>query len=202
MPTRHDKQREQDERIKRERQRRVMLAIGAGVAIVLTSVIVLFSGVLNLKPAETGVVAGTAVATPTCEPVQSFSSQGQTHITQGQSHPPYNSNPPTSGWHLEQSRGAGIFNSPQVQELLVHDLEHGFVIIQYNGLTSAELTQLTEMVQRDRYHRILAPYPQLPEGARVALTAWTKLQLCNGVSEKDIAAFTSAYRDQGPEKVP
>ncbi|MBI3742105.1 MAG: DUF3105 domain-containing protein, partial [Chloroflexi bacterium] len=128
--------------------------------------------------------------------------QGQVHIASNQSHPPYNSNPPTSGWHADTPQNPGIYGSPQVQEQLVHNLEHGFIVIQYNNLAPSDAQKLVEIVQRDRYHTILAPYPQMPADVRVALTAWTRLQYCTGVSEKDILAFVSAYRDQAPEKVP
>jgi hypothetical protein len=199
MPTRRERLREQETRKKEEEQRRTLLMIGAGIAAVAAVLaLIFFSGVLN-TPA-TGPTANAA--NEGCTPVQSFPSQGQAHIQPNQTHPPYSSNPPTSGWHWDEARGAGIFTAPQVQEQLVHDLEHGFIVIQYNNLPAADVQRLATLVQRDRYHTILAPYSGLAESVRVALTAWTKLQTCTGVDEKAIAAFVNAYRDQGPEKVP
>ncbi len=44
----------------------------------------------------------------------------------------YNSNPPTSGPHLETWVKAGVFDAPQSEGELIHSLEHGYVIISYN----------------------------------------------------------------------
>ncbi len=202
MPTRRERLHEQEIQKKQSQERRTLLLIGAGIAVgVAVLALIFFSGVLNSNTSATA-SSITPAANAACTPVQSPPNQGQTHIPPGQTHPPYNSNPPTSGWHWDEPRGAGIFTAPQVPEQLVHDLEHGFIIIQYNNLPAADVQRLTALVQRDRYHTILAPYSGLPEDARVALTAWTRLQTCGGVDEKAIAAFINAYRDQGPEKVP
>lgn len=44
----------------------------------------------------------------------------------------YNSNPPTSGPHLETWVKPGIYAIPQSEGELIHSLEHGYVIIHYN----------------------------------------------------------------------
>jgi len=44
----------------------------------------------------------------------------------------YNSNPPSSGPHLETWVKAGIYDAPQSEGELIHSLEHGYVIISYN----------------------------------------------------------------------
>jgi len=66
------------------------------------------------------------------KPGESFISQGQEHIANGAEHPPYNSNPPTSGWHYGTPARAGFYDQPTVDETLIHNLEHGYVIISYN----------------------------------------------------------------------
>lgn len=59
-------------------------------------------------------------------------SQGQEHIQNGAEHPAYNSNPPTSGWHYQQPAKAGFYDKPMADETLLHNLEHGHVVISYN----------------------------------------------------------------------
>lgn len=44
----------------------------------------------------------------------------------------YNSNPPTSGRHLETWVKPGIYATPQSEGELIHSLEHGYVVIHYN----------------------------------------------------------------------
>lgn len=156
----------------------------------------------------------TALPTPTgtCGSVQSFLAQEAIHISPGEQHLPYNSNPPSSGPHWAAPQNWGIYTTQQVQEQLVHNLEHGGVIVQYNNLNGAEVQRLVDLVRRDPRHLILAPYPGLPTEAKVALTAWNappavnqavgRLLYCTGVDENAMSAFISSYRDKAPELVP
>ncbi len=141
-------------------------------------------------------------SSPTCDDVQEYDDLGYDHIRPGQTHPPYNSNPPTSGWHWADPQEWGIYSSPQVQEQLVHNLEHGGIVIQYNNLQGADLQRLIDFVRSNPRHVIVAPYPGLGQNVRVALTAWTYLQTCNGVDLDAIDDFIDEFRDQGPEYVP
>ena len=66
---------------------------------------------------------------------------------------------------------------------LVHNLEHGAVILQYGDKVSAEQVRaITAWYQRDANAVVVAPLPKL--GAKVALTAWTDWTECNGFNEK------------------
>ena len=64
---------------------------------------------------------------------------GNIHIDQGESHPPYNSTPATSGWHYSAPGLApakwGIHSDVLPDEVLVHNLEHGGVA--FAGLPAA-----------------------------------------------------------------
>ncbi len=202
MPTRHEKNKQQEMRRMGERRRKSIF-IGAGVILGVLIAIAVGLAVVNTtlaSPAPT--VAASTVSQGQCAPVQDFSSQGGTHIASGETHPPYNSNPPTSGWHWANPQDWGIYTTAQVEEQLVHNLEHGGIVIQYRDLPAADVQRLTALVQHDRIHMILAPYPDLPAGPNVALTAWTHLQLCNGVNEAAITRFITTFRDKGPETVP
>ena len=44
----------------------------------------------------------------------------------------YNSNPPTSGPHDATWVKAGIYEQAQLEGMLVHSLEHGYIVISYN----------------------------------------------------------------------
>lgn len=202
MPTRRERMLIQQQRAQQAQRQRRYLLIGAALAAV---VIVLAGGfaVSNLfaQPAATPVAQAVSPA-GMCSAIQSFPTLSRDHISPGESHPPYSSNPPTSGWHWDNPQDWGIYTTPQVQEQLVHNLEHGGIIVQYNGLSSAEVQTLTQIVQSDSHHIILAPYPGLPSDVRVALTAWDHLQTCTGVDANAVRAFTNAFRDKGPELVP
>jgi hypothetical protein len=201
MPTQHEKIRREQERARKKQQRR-MVMIGAGVAaaVIVIALVVAASGVLN-PPAPAPQVA-QAAGSVVCSAVQTFPAQSRDHIQRGQPHPDYSSNPPTSGWHWDTPQDWGVYTNQQFQEQLVHNLEHGGIVIQYNGLPPADVQRLTDLVNRDSYHMILAPYPGLPQSVKVAYTAWTHLQTCDGVDENAIRAFINAFRDKGPELVP
>ncbi len=209
MLSRRERKRLEQERAQQAKQQRTVLIVGGSLAAVFILVFVaLQSGILNSPPPP---VAQSA--TGTCGNVQSFPSLGQEHIQPNEPHVPYNSNPPTSGPHWDTPQNQGIYTTPQVQEQLVHNLEHGFVVIQYKNLSAEEVQRLTELVRRDQHHLLLAPYPGLPGDAKVALTAWSgpngqpqlqtgRLLTCTGVDENAIRGFINAYRDKGPELVP
>ena len=182
-----------------------MLLIGGGVValVLVTTLVVMASGVLNPQgPATSPAQVAQAAGTVTCSPVQSFPELSRDHIAEHAPHPDYNSNPPTNGWHWANPQEWGIYTNQQFQEQLIHNLEHGGIVIQYNNLPSSDVQRLTNLVNRDSYHMILAPYAGLPQGVKVAYTAWTHLQTCDGLDENAIRAFVNAFRDKGPELVP
>lgn len=204
MPTRRERARYAEQQRARQNKQQRFLWIGGSllVLVVLVAVGIAVSGALAAPAATSHAqpVAGTAGVT--CSNIQTFPSQGQDHIAPNQPHTDYSSNPPTSGWHWGTPQDWGIYTAPQVQEQLVHNLEHGGIVIQYNGLAPADVQNLTALAQRESYHLILAPYPGLPSDVKVALTAWMRLQTCNGVNENTIGAFINAFRNKGPELVP
>lgn len=201
MPTRREKALQAEQRARKKQTRRNLL-IGAGIlaAVAVIAIVVIASGALNSPAPSPVAAAGSSAAT--CGNIQTFPEQGRDHIKPNQPHPAYSSNPPTSGSHWETPQDWGIYTNQQVQEQLVHNLEHGGIIIQYNDLSPAEIQTLTNIVQRDSHHMVLAPYPGLASGTKVAFTAWTHLQTCSGVDENVIRAFVNAFRDKGPELVP
>jgi len=113
----------------------------------------------------------------------------------------WNSFPPTSGYHHFQPAIWGSYDKPVAEVQLVHNLEHGGVVIQYGSkVPPSEVSKLSDFYRSDANAIIVAPLPQL--GATFALTAWTHLAECPRFDEKAFAAFRKAYRYQGPEKFP
>jgi hypothetical protein len=204
MPTRHVRAQRDQVRAVREQQKRRTVYIGAGIvlAAIVVGLVVVVGGLFGTSGPHPVAEAALTSGSATCSDIQSFPTQSRDHIQPGEAHPPYSSNPPTSGWHWANPQDWGIYTVPQVQEQLVHNLEHGGIVVQYNDLPAADAQQLTSLVQSDSYHMILAPYPGLPSGVRVALTAWNHLQTCTGVDANAIKGFTNAFRNKGPELVP
>jgi hypothetical protein len=147
-------------------------------------------------------VIPTVSANAACDDVEEFDDQGYDHIRPGQPHPPYNSDPPTSGWHWANPQEWGVYSAPQVQEQIVHNLEHGGIVIQYNNLPAVDLNRLLAYVANDPRHILVAPYPGLPGNRKIVWEAWTVSQFCAGLDLAALGDFIEEFRDQGPESVP
>jgi hypothetical protein len=128
-------------------------------------------------------------------PGQRLPDLGNFHLqTQDEPHPPYNSDPPTSGPHLGYLAPWGVHTRPIPKELQVHNLEDGGVLVQYHCPDGcADLVQKLEaIVKRYPSQVILAPYPGMKH--RIALTAWTRLDAFDDFDEGRIVRFIRAYR--------
>lgn len=123
------------------------------------------------------------------------------HVPEGQT-VNYNTIPPTSGDHWDWWARCGFYADGLPDERIVHNLEHGNIIVSYNLATDAEVDQLREFM--DNFE--LAPswavtrfYDKIPEGT-VALSAWGVLDKMQGVDEERIETFFRHYAGTlGPE---
>lgn len=169
------------------RQRRRRLIVGGGVAALAVIV---------------GAVALVALAADAGAPGAAVPIQGQQHISPGQPHPAYNSDPPTSGWHYETALDAGFYEEPYPDELLVHNLEHGHVVIAYDcgKLEDCEGVKAQLRGVFDRYDGWkVTIVPRENADAALALTAWGRIDKLDSFDEARITAFIDAWRDRGPE---
>ena len=169
----------------------------------LFTILVIGGGLfLVLKTQETEVgQTGGARAAKLLPGVAEFESLGAAHIQPGSQHPPYNSNPPTSGPHYPQPANWGIYDNQLADETLVHNLEHGGVWISYKpDLPAEEKTKLKEIAGRYKSKVILEPRVQ--NDSPIALAAWQRLLKLDAVDETRITEFVATYKNRGPERVP
>jgi hypothetical protein len=131
--------------------------------------------------------------------VETFPDQGASHVTPD-SEPQYNSDPPTSGLHVQDWAPCGIYRQEVPDLVQVHDLEHGVVMVQYEPEISNEDRRALEDLGRAlRDHVIVAPRSGM--ASPVVLTAWTKLLRLDEVNEEAIRAFHQQFAGSGPERV-
>ena len=163
-------------------------AIGGGVALVVVAAVVGYF-------AYRAMAGAPGVAMPDL---------GNRHIqTPEEPHVPYNSVPPTSGPHLPYLAPWGIHTQPIVNELQVHNLEDGGVVIQYDCPSGCPdlVAKLTALVDHYPDRVVLAPYPGMK--TRIALTAWTRMDAFDQFDGSRIERFINAYRGidhhKGPE---
>lgn len=179
--------RRQEQQRRQGQRRRRSLAIYGGVAVVLAAAAVL--------------VARVAVRPAPPDLGEQIPGQGRAHVQLGQSHPPYNSNPPTSGWHTPQEARWGAHRTEIPDEIVLHNLEHGGIWISYKDPGDAELVEkLESLVARYRSKVILTPRPR--NDSPIAVAAWERLLKLDTYDEGRIVAFINAYRNKGPERVP
>jgi hypothetical protein len=125
------------------------------------------------------------------------------HIDPGELHTPYNSVPPTSGPHYFTPVNWGNYNEPIVDEFVVHNMEHGGVIISHNLTDEGQIDLLTEFVSNQPGYPgclITRPYAEIAEGT-IALTAWGWVQEFEGLDTDGMQLFIDSHKDRGPENL-
>jgi hypothetical protein len=133
---------------------------------------------------------------------------GGTHVTEGQSGGPYSSVPATSGqhWNSATSPGPwGVYTTPQPQERLLHNLEHGGIVIWYQpALLDADgVRALTDYVQQQvrsaKFKVILAPWTGEDFEHPIAVTAWNWLLYLDTADIDQVRSFLDDHYGQAPE---
>ena len=136
---------------------------------------------------------------------QKFPDEGNSHIPVNQK-ATYNQNPPTSGSHWNSQVPPapvpwGIKDAQQPNEAIVHNLEHGGVVIFYKGLTAEDIDKLKDLVRllaNGGYKKVvLEPYADMND-ARIALSAWDWGLKLPGYDDVQIVKFVKSHTD-GPD---
>jgi hypothetical protein len=125
---------------------------------------------------------------------------------------PYSSIPATSGPHWDPSAVAnwGVYSTPQPETQLIHNLEHGGIVIWYDPdvLTPDEVDELSSYVESQiatgsggRFKFILSPWGGAEDlGGAVAVTAWRHLLTLEALDMDAVRGFADAnYLRHAPE---
>jgi Protein of unknown function (DUF3105) len=209
------------QQIARRKRTRTIGTVLVVVALVAVAVVLLVipsddGGASDLPdPAQVLAQADQAAQAASCEDVRTIEASGpddQTHV--GGAELPavpdlstYPSSPPTSGPHEATTLPAGVYDSPPPIGPLIHSLEHGAAVIWYDpNAPAAEIDRIVAFYEQDpgdvaagQDRVIVAPYDYeadqgagtLPDGARMALVAWHRLQTCADPSLEVALDFTS-----------
>lgn len=156
----------------------------------VAAAVVAVGSVLAVKTASQGSQLG-----------QEFANQGQEHIAAGAQHVAYNSFPATSGPHSVSPKPWGAYTFEIDQETLVHNLEHGGVVIQYNpDLLKVSPSKLEAVQAQFPNKTVVAPNAKLK--VALALTSWRRLYTLDAFDEPNIVDFIKRYKNHGPEQLP
>jgi hypothetical protein len=121
--------------------------------------------------------------------------QGHDHIPgPGFPHAAYLSNPPTSGPHTPYVARWGVHEGPVPDEVLVHNLEHGGVVIGHRCTDCPAVVAELKALAEGYPLVVIAPNPELP--APVVLSAWRhtlSVERLDEPARKAIADFLSRH---------
>ena len=127
-------------------------------------------------------------------PGERFPSQGNAHVALGTATPPYNSDPPTSGWHTQELAPWGSHLEPQPDQMLVHNMEDGGVILWYaQGTPEENAGHVAALQEVAGNHRLIVIVPRADMPTTYALTAWQRLQRFDDIDPEGMRAFIAAY---------
>jgi hypothetical protein len=175
-----------------------------GSAIVLTLAFAIFAGlaVSSLNPEFTFDDLQKDAAID----VASFPEQEFYHLkSPDEKHEPYNSVPPTSGPHRPDWADYGYYEEAVDAELLVHNLEHGDIVIYYPKDTNPTILSHLQALSTIVYEGsgvLVVPMPEEYEAEQIVATAWTKLLKLDSWDEAKLETFISQFIYKGPEKLP
>jgi hypothetical protein len=181
---------------KRRRQRTLLWSGVAVVALVALVGLIVFQGrdtpgAENRPVSPAALEAGRKAADSSG--IKTFSSAGRNHLTGNQQPTNWNSVPPTSGDHLDTPLRPGVYDNEQDMRALVHNMEHGYVVIVYKGIPADQVDQLRKFAKaRDGSKLVLAPWSGLEQNG-VALAAWQNLELLKRVNMDVVQAFVNDF---------
>lgn len=179
-----------------------LLAIGGLILVgLLVVVLVLIFG------------SGPSASSGTAQP-----NAGQAHVSPGSAcrtspetcgvdSNPYTSLPATSGPHWDSPANWGAYSTPQSESQLIHNLEHGGIVIWYDaGLDAEQVAELANYVDAQtaqgvagRYKFILTPWDGDDLGSPIVVTAWRYLLPLESVDTGAIDDFAREHYGQAPE---
>jgi hypothetical protein len=203
-------------------RRRYLVAIGAGVAgliaLAVVLAVVLASGGGGSSTASVGETMRAAGCSFTTVPSQPYPPGGSLHIQNITDKVTYDTYPPSNGYHFPTPAIWSNYSQAVNPKRVVHNEEHGAVVVWYGPKTSAEDRQkIDEFYNESPNGMVVTPientaqgvtYPKhQPLGSKIALTAWVApkgtgqgvLAICPSVNMKAFQTFRDAFRGKGPE---
>ena len=123
---------------------------------------------------------------------------GANHI----SSPIFSVNPPAGGNHLASAAKGGVYAgaAAPADGLLVHSLEHGYIVIWHDPALADEQRSQLETFQGSHAGDVIV-VARAGMRTPVAATAWNQRLLCGEVEPATLSRFLDEYVGEGPENV-
>ena len=202
------------ERAPSERRTRLWLALFSLSGFVILGALIAF---VALGSGGGGKASTIGISSKDCTE-RSYPGLEPNHLANPAAKVKYNSDPPSSGPHYQTPAAWNIYDDPIRQTILVHNLEHGGIVIQYGPDVSEEdVDKLRSFWQDDPNGLVVAPNPKLD--AKVVLTAWNAPEYpqddlenvdpgngyvltCTKFDEDTFAEFRDERRNKAGERFP
>lgn len=181
-------------KIRRRTRRRIRRWVFLGAAGLIAFLIILSFSLSSFPGAGGGSVGAGGRSSPDADVGTSVAVTGASHVPTGQP-VVYSTTPPTSGDHWGTPAGCGVYDVAVADEMIVHNMEHGHVIISYNLSDPDEVTrleQLAEDLPDLEQWGIVRPYQKI-DADTVVMTAWGVIDQIQGVDEVRIRRFYETY---------
>jgi hypothetical protein len=193
-------------RARKEHRRANLITAGvAGLVVIAVLFLVVFQGSDESESGNVGVSASEAH----CGDTETFPSEGNQHV-QGNSRVDYKASPPTTGnhWPPGQEADPGFYAEPVASESLVHNQEHGQIVIWYKPDAPQEVRdQIEQLVDQAPRVNIAAPWDDIDSPYNFTMTAWDGesnegvQQSCELPSQEVWDEFRAEHQGRGPEQV-
>lgn len=191
---------QQPVRLQGRSRSRLPLLLGIGALLLLIVVAAWWFSRANTSTTSSSTAQATERA---IEPFATDPAVGRDHVDGKPVQ--YNANPPAGGEHWSRTATWGIQTTPPPDESLVHNLEHGGVIIWYDPAkvdagTVNRLKSLTRNLQETNFRVVLTPRTKgIENNQPIAMTSWGHLMTLDGYDEGKIRNFFRAHINNGPE---
>lgn len=183
------------EQQKAARKRNLVTLVIALVVIVLVATLV-----IQNRDESGGNLPSVGRGEAGCTEIEEHDIEGQEHVDVT---PQYQTNPPTSGNHLQTPASPGFFDEAVDPGAVVHNMEHGQIIFWYDPEAPPDVIDAIEAAVDQQFDASLAiPWDEIESPYNFAMTAWGASQHCREVSQSVVDAFREEYQGRGPEVIP
>jgi uncharacterized protein DUF3105 len=187
--------------------------ITVGIAL-LVGAVVIFLVLKDKDSSGPATNVGVSAAEANCSEVETNEVADRNHVDVG-TDVQYNATPPVGGdhWPPEAIADTGFYTAPVDEERLVHNQEHGQVVIWYSSdAPQGVKDDLEKVTEQEPVATVTVPYDQIKSPYNFAMTAWQAgqgedsagsgvTQFCELVSQKVVDDFRRAYQGKGPEPI-
>jgi Protein of unknown function (DUF3105) len=191
-------------RQKKEHRRANLITVGIAAAVAIAVVLIIVLG--GDDPVDN---VGVAASEANCTERETFESEGDQHVDVG-TPVQYEANPPTTGnhWPTEAIAPTGFSEEPIAAESVVHNQEHGMVVVYYNPEAPDEvLDQIEQLVDQEQTATVGLPWDEIEEPYNFVLTAWDGANeegaqmSCERPSQEVWNEWRTDFQGRGPENV-